>query len=56
MTSDQTRQISEALMKAKNALLDALRIAEGTDRPLARRIDSLAGRVEALQHKHTQRG
>lgn len=54
MTTDQKRQISEHLLKAKNELLEAMRLAESAGTPFATPIGTLCGRVESLQGKFSR--
>lgn len=51
MTATQKRQIQEHLMRAKNALLEALRVAESAATPFSTAIGKQCGLVEALQAK-----
>ena len=52
MNTDQKRQISEELARAKKAYMTALRIAEnaGAKKDFIRKIEVLTGRTEALEH------
>ena len=45
------RRISEAVAKAKNAMLEASRIAEAQPRSLGiwKKLDKITGKIEALQ-------
>lgn len=48
---DEYRRAHECVAKAKDELLDALRIAESAGLKFSARIDSLCGQVETLQGK-----
>ena len=48
----ETRELSEALMTAKNALLEALREAERLNKPaICKAIDRLCAKTESLQNR-----
>lgn len=49
MTATQKRQIQEHLMRAKNDLLEALRVAESAASHFSTAIGKQCGQVEALQ-------
>ena len=53
MTADQKRQIQENLMRAKNDLLEALRVAESAATPFSTAIGKQCGQVETLQARFT---
>ena len=56
MTPDQARKVAEHVDTAKDALLDALRIAESSGSArLARQIGNLCGRAETLQRKAAEK-
>tara|TARA_R110000822_G_scaffold20680_4_gene66078 strand:+ start:600 stop:776 length:177 start_codon:yes stop_codon:yes gene_type:complete len=51
MNADPQLRISEAVARAKNAMLEAARIAQEQPRSLGiwKKIDKMAGKIEALQ-------
>ena len=53
MNSDAERRIKEAVAKAKNAMLEAARIAEEQPRckGLWKKLDTLTGKIESLQNQ-----
>lgn len=53
MNAEAERKIKESVMKAKNAMLEAARIAEEQPRckGLWKKLDTLTGKIEALQNQ-----
>ena len=51
MNADAQLRISEAVAKAKNAMLEARRIAQNQPRCLGiwKKLDTMTGKIEALQ-------
>ena len=51
MNADPQLRISEAVAKAKNAMLEAARIAQEQPRSLGiwKKLDKMTGKIEALQ-------